>query len=129
MTDATNNAVEINGKGEACFQDGDIDQAITCFEKAISLDSGYAVAYNNLGCVYMQANNYPTALEYLTKAYELEQNDQAIVLNIGSTLANLGAIDDALLVFRSYLINNPNDAMVTDKLNEIEHGDTQSKTD
>jgi len=129
VADTANNAIEINRKGEACFQDGDIDQAITCFEEAISSDPDYAEAYNNIACVYMQRNDYPTALEFITKAYGLEQNDQAIVLNIGSILAQLDAVDDAILVFRSYLGNNPDDTVVIGKLNELEKGHTQSASD
>jgi len=131
MADTADTAIQINQQGESYFQDGEMDQAISCFEKAISIDPGYAEAYNNLACAYMQGNDYPTALEYITKAYELDQNSQAIVLNTGSILAKLGSMDDALLVFRSYLDNNPGDAVVAEKLNEIEQAQnhSQSKND
>lgn len=129
MTDTADTAIQINQQGEAYFQDGEIDLALSCFEKAISSDPDYAEAYNNLACAYMQRNDFPTALKYITKAYELDQNNQAIVLNTGSILANLDAMDDALLVFRSYLDNNPDDTLVTGKMNEIEQVHTQSRSD
>ncbi len=121
MTDSEDTALKMNQKGEVYFHDGDMDQAIPCFENAISCDPDYAEAYNNLACVYMRKDNYHPALEYITKAYELDQNNQAIVLNTGSILANLGAMDDVLLVFQSYLDNNPDDTVVAEKLNEMKH--------
>ncbi len=120
VTDSGNPAIQYNQEGETLLQSGDIEKAISALEQAISKDPDFADAYNNMACAYMLKNNYTTALEYITRAYELEQNNQAIVLNTGTILASLGALDDALLVFRSFLDHKPGDSLVTEKLQEIE---------
>jgi len=120
MTDETEQADKLNQEGESYLQNGDTDQAISHLEKAISCDPGHAQAYNNLACAYVLKDNYPSALGYITKAYELDPDNQAILLNTGDILTNLGALDDAMLVYRTYLNSHPDDFLVTEKTNEIE---------
>ena len=126
MTKTENQANQLVQEGESCLQRNEIKLAISLLEKAIDCDPGNAQAYNNLGCAYVLQNDYPTALEYITKAYELDQHNQAIVLNTGDILTNLGVVNDALLVYRTYLDIHPDDILVTEKINELEQAQTQS---
>lgn len=129
MTEVVEQANKLNQEGETCLQKGDIDLAISHLEKAISCDPGHAQAYNNLACAYVLRNNYPSALEYITKAYELDQTNQAIVLNTGDILTSLGELDNAILVYRTYLDTHPNDFLVTEKIDEVEKARTQTRSD
>ncbi len=127
MNEKEQQANQLNQEGESCLQGGQIDLAITHLEKAISLSPEHAQAHNNLACAYVLQNNYPTALEYITKAYGLDQHNQAIVLNTGDILTNLGVANDALLVYRTYLDHYPDDPLVIEKMNELEEAQSRSE--
>lgn len=55
-----------NALGFSLVSDGKIDKGIAEYEKAVKLQPGYVVAWNNLGSAYQKKKNLPKAL----KAYE-----------------------------------------------------------
>lgn len=58
-------------KGMFHVQSGDFQQALTCFDKLIAIDSSDARAWFNKGIVLMQSGDNETALEVLKQANEL----------------------------------------------------------
>ena len=67
-------------EGETLFADGKIDEAEACFLSLV--ESGYYCkeAYNNLGVIAFQKNDKEKAIDYFTKALEIDQLPIAIPL-------------------------------------------------
>ncbi|MCM8793353.1 MAG: tetratricopeptide repeat protein [Candidatus Omnitrophica bacterium] len=67
-------AIEYRNRGYTAQQSGDIDTALVFYQKAISLDPYYAVAYNDMGIIY-EIKGYPEKAEsaYL-KAISINPN-------------------------------------------------------
>ena len=54
------------------------------YEYALSLDSEYGYAYNNIGLIYYKRGNYDAALEQYLQSLEFDNDQPEIVnLNIG----------------------------------------------
>lgn len=53
---------------------GRLDEARTMYEKAIKLDPGYAVAYNDLGVIYESVGLFKEAEDYYLQAVKLDPN-------------------------------------------------------
>jgi tetratricopeptide (TPR) repeat protein len=54
-----------------CWQRlGDTDKALSLYERAIELDSGNAVALNNISALYFRQGDYETALDYAEAALD-----------------------------------------------------------
>lgn len=67
-------ATELNEKALALWNHGyytDVAEAIEYLNRAISLDSNYAAAYNNLGLAYQHKGDYDRAIEYYQKALKI----------------------------------------------------------
>ncbi|MFN8655516.1 MAG: tetratricopeptide repeat protein [Candidatus Obscuribacterales bacterium] len=68
-------------RGTQLLNEGQYDDAIQAFDKAISLDPGHSKAYASRGSALSDQGNYEKALADLTKAIDLakEANDQAVL--------------------------------------------------
>lgn len=62
---------DYNSRGIALQKTGDYEKAIIDFKKAIQMDPGLFMAYNNLGSAYLYLNKYELAEEYLEKGLSL----------------------------------------------------------
>ena len=78
-------AESFNNRGSAYLRDGQLDSAITDFEKAIELHD--VKGYNNLGLAYLRQGDRGLAIEYFSKALDLDQHYPNAHYNRG--LANL----------------------------------------
>lgn len=88
----------------------DLDRAETAFRNAIRLKPDYAVTYNQLGIVLMEAKRPKEALETFLKADALQPNDPMILLNIGNvqmTLKDFRGATATLERARSIDLQNP----------------------
>jgi len=66
------NAGEFNNRGFAHCQEGQYDQAISDFSKAIKANPRLAPAYNNRGAAYLYKAQYDQAISDLNKAIEID---------------------------------------------------------
>ncbi len=60
----------LNNLGVILMARPDKAEAISIFNKIITLQSGFADAYYNLACIYAQMKDVPKGIEYLGKAVE-----------------------------------------------------------
>ena len=65
------NAIVHFFKGANFQRDGDMNRALEEYRQAVSLDDQFAEAFNNMGTVFFQRNDYGRATEYYEKALEL----------------------------------------------------------
>lgn len=66
-------APALTNLGNLLFDEGRVDAAIARYERAIALDSEYAVAHLNLGAAYKRAGRIGDAVRALRQADRLER--------------------------------------------------------
>ena len=97
------------------------DKAIESFKQAIKLDPNSAVAYHELGGLYITMGRATDALEPMKTAARLDPNNSLIHLNLGAAYANLRRPDDALAEMNIAKQLNPNDARIYFQLGNVLH--------
>ncbi|MBL7977518.1 MAG: tetratricopeptide repeat protein [Bacteroidetes Order II. Incertae sedis bacterium] len=76
---------------------GNVDRAIAVIEKALQKNPiHFADLWNNLGFLHMQKQNYPSAVQALTKAVQLDPNHTKALVNLGGALILTKQPDTAL---------------------------------
>jgi superkiller protein 3 len=64
-------ALEYNDTAVDCYEKGNFDKAIECWQKAIELEPDFAEAFFNMGMAYETKGNKSKAAECKKKAEEL----------------------------------------------------------
>lgn len=90
---------------------GDYEQAISEYNKAISLNPNYVDAYNNRGLAYAEQGNYAQAISDLNKAISLDPNYANAYNNRGYTYTKQGNYAQAIPECNKAISLNPNDAV------------------
>ena len=85
----------------------DPDKALEYLNKAISLVSNYADAYNFRGNAWADKGNYDLAISDFNKAIELNPGDAAVYYNRGLAWQNKGNYDQAISDYNKALELNP----------------------
>ncbi len=93
--------------GNALAAQGDLDSAITSYQKALEIKPDHLGAYNNLGITLGRQGKFQAASVYLRKALEIEPDNAAAHSNLGLALANLGQIDEAVVHYTRALELEP----------------------
>ena len=83
------------------------DAAANCFEQAIRLNPGFALAYNNLGIVRFQMGRIREAAELFRRATELDSGNPEPFNNLGRVLTILGEFAGAVAACTKALELNP----------------------
>ncbi len=100
-------AFAANSQGVAYNNEGDYDNAIVAFTKAIELDPNYALAYGNRGWVYIKLGQYEQAIADSTKAIELDSNLALAYNNRGWAYTELGQYEQALADYNKAIELDP----------------------
>jgi tetratricopeptide (TPR) repeat protein len=84
-------AVSVNNKDyKACYYLGNFwyanknyDKAIECWEESISINNNFPTSYRNLSLAYFnKKDNASKALKYIEKAFELDQKDARVFMEL-----------------------------------------------
>ena len=70
--------------GNDYYKQGQYEEAIAAYKKAIELKPDYDAAYANLGAVYYTQQKLDLAEEAYLKAIELSPNDADVIYNLGA---------------------------------------------
>lgn len=79
---------------------GDVNLAVSYFEKALQLEPGNPMLHHSMGLVLVRSGNRDEALMQLRQAYELERSNPRYVYVYGVALNSLGLNDDALALLQ-----------------------------
>ena len=71
------------------------DKALSCYKKCLKLDPDQTLAYIAIGNIHFDNQNYQTALLFLEKAYDLDNEAEDIKLFLSMTHYKLGHFDKA----------------------------------
>ena len=106
--------------------------ALTSAERAANYAQHTALAYDNLGLIYLQLGQTDKALEYFSRAIKLRPNDARLHLNLGIALTQQKKVDQAIGAYRKALSISPNYHTAQNRLNallETEHLRQDSRQD
>ncbi len=97
----------LNNLGVTCNDIGDFDGAIENFEKAIILDSNYAIPYNNFGLSYAFQGKLEASIPWFEKAIAKDPDFIEATNNLGLVYIYLGDYDLAKDIFQKILTIDP----------------------
>jgi tetratricopeptide (TPR) repeat protein len=92
-------AVSLNISGDKLYQEGDVDNAIAEFEKALLIDPLNINVSNSLGVCYSSKGEHEKALDEFTKVMTLVPDDVMAAYNAGLTYHMVGNKPKAMEMF------------------------------
>jgi Tfp pilus assembly protein PilF len=101
-----------NNLGNIFLQNGQVDEALTHFHKALEIWPQYAPAHNNLGNALLRKGQVDEALEHFQKAIDIQPGFAQAHNNLGIVLFQKGQVDEALTHFQKALAIQPNNAEI-----------------
>lgn len=109
---APRSPVAQNNLGMALAFAGRVDEALTHFREALSLDPGRPLSHYNLGFTLAHQGKYPEAIGYLREALRLNPRDAGAHYALATTLVATGAHAEGVRHFEEALALRPDDAEV-----------------
>jgi tetratricopeptide (TPR) repeat protein len=94
----------------------DVDAALADLKRAVDIAPRFAEAWNNLGTVSYQTQNYTAAEEYFRRALLEDPDSYAPLVNLGGVLINLGKLDEAWKYNVYAVLKRPGDALANAQL-------------
>ena len=93
---------------ERSLKKGEINEALTAFQRTLDMDAAFAPAYARLSAIALQQNDLETAAQYLQRALEIRPNFAAGHYQLGSIYHKQGEIEKAIESFEVTLTLKPN---------------------
>jgi protein O-GlcNAc transferase len=93
--------------GYALQEEGQLDEAITHYLKAIKLKPSFALPYCNLGYVLEKKGQFDEAITYSRKAIELKPSFAEAYCNLGYALRQKGQLDEAIVYYQKAIELKP----------------------
>lgn len=104
------NYLMYNNLGAAFFQQGNLNEAMACFEKSTRIKPDYADAFNNMGFVMALRGKQDQAVFYYLKALKNKPDSEKAHTNLANTLTAQEKLDEAVYHYREALKIRPDDA-------------------
>jgi len=92
-----------NNFGHALLQQGQVDDAIVHFQKALEILPDYELALNNLGQALLQQGRADEAIAHFQKALKIRPDNAKIHRNLANALLQIGRTDEAMLHYQKAL--------------------------
>ncbi len=106
--------------GLAAVNDQDaLQQAISCFQKAITIDPAYADAHCNLGSAFLRQEQVKDAVIAYKEAIDIDPEFAQAYLNLGIVLSNTGNIDEAIACLESVIAIDPTSIQAREHLSKL----------
>lgn len=97
-------------------QRGEIDEAISHYDKALELDPSYGEAHYNLANALIRQKRVDEAIGHYEKAVALNPNNTMAYYNLGSVLVQAGRTEEGIARYHKALELNPNNAAALNNL-------------
>lgn len=92
-----------NNYGLALFYLDEIQEALNKFNKAIELNSSFALPYANIGLIHLNDSQYEKAIEYLLKALEFDTSNAETHYNLAVSYYRMDKKIEALKHYEFFL--------------------------
>jgi len=106
--------------GSAFYQEGNMEEAIPFFVKAIAVNPSYGMAHNNLGCALTKLGRIHEAIPHLLQAIAwMPKNQWNVALahsNLGACLLKEDRVEEAIPHLRQAIAFNPHNATAQNNL-------------
>ncbi len=103
-----------NYLGVAYWRKGDFDQALEAFDRSLSLDHNYSIAFNNLGSVYLSKflakkdrSDLDRAVRNFEEAIRLDPGYASAYNGLGAAFSQAGDIEGAIRSWEKAVEINP----------------------
>lgn len=116
LAGSPNNPDVHNNLGVACINTGSLDEAISEFRKALTINPDFVEAQFNLGIAYKKKGMPDRAIAAFNKVLTTNPNHAEAHFNRGTAYAKKGMLDEAISDFTKTLAVNPNHAGVHNNL-------------
>ncbi|SDN80161.1 glycosyltransferase family 41 protein [Polaromonas sp. JS666] len=105
--DATPSAEQLLDQGMALEQQGQIEEALRCYDMAVSLMPELARAHFNRGTILLDRGDAQPALEAFSKAVQYKPDSAGAHFNLGAAHARLDQHEAAVSAYREALALKP----------------------
>ncbi|MEG4577250.1 tetratricopeptide repeat protein [Microcoleus sp. N3A4] len=105
--------------GNTLLELGQLERAISCYQRAIQLQPSYADAYHNLGEVLSLQGKWEEAIAAYRQAIDLNPNFDAPHYGLGKAWASLDRREEAIACYRRAIELNPNLAQAYQSLGDV----------
>ena len=105
-----------NNLGNALLRNGQVDEAIMEFQKALDILPDYELAHNNLGNALLRNGRVDEAMAHFEKALEILPDNARVHNNLANALVQKGQTDEAIAHYQKALDLQPDDAQVHNSL-------------
>ena len=116
---ATNEAAKRNDRGAEMLKQGKLDEALTQFQQAVTLDPGFLVAQQNLAYAYDQLGRADEAIIAYKRAIDLDPRNAFVFNNLGVLYTKKGQNDEAIQVLEQGLKIDPTNATLQKNLENV----------
>jgi protein O-mannosyl-transferase len=93
--------------GLAIKEKGDLNAALSCYDRAIQLKPDYYIALSNKGALLGQVGKNEASIPVLFEALRYKPNHEVTLNNLGVAFARKGNIDEAVAYFQKALASRP----------------------
>lgn len=102
----------LNNQAIVLAQEGDYDEAIACFKRALTMENQNFLLWYNLGLTYRDAGDLAKAKSAIEQAFYINSKDEEIIETLAVLCYTMGKLDDAMGYCASGLkMNNRNAAL------------------
>ena len=95
----------INYKGERIT----LNEVLMLYNKCLSLDTTFHMAYSNRGVLLFNINKFPESLADFDKALKFKPGNKDALIGKANTLSSMNRFDEAILWYDKYLELKPED--------------------
>jgi tetratricopeptide (TPR) repeat protein len=97
-----------NNRGNAFLNQGNLDEAISDYNRTIEINPNSALAYNGRGDVYLYQGNLDEAISDYSQAIAIDPQFTEAYYNRGTAYMKQGSLEEAVEDFNKALEVNPN---------------------
>jgi len=101
------NYVAHSNLGNALYQKGSVDGAITQYQTALQIKPDYVEAHDNLGNVLLQKGRVDEAITHYQMALQIKPDNAKAHNNLGNALVKKGRVDEAITQYQTALRIKP----------------------
>ncbi len=98
---------------------GAMPHAISCFQKAITIDPTYADAHCNLGSAFLRQDQVKDAVLAYKEAIDIDPQFAQAYFNLGILFSNTGNIDEAIACLESAIALDPSSIQAREYLSKL----------